>query len=350
MMARMPSVSRMRACSIVRTVDPVPSRRKFIGVLAGGALATLRDAKAQHAGKVWRIGYLAAGVRPPDGAPPVALRQALQELGYVDGRNVIYSGRWAEARSERLPALAVELVGLKVDLIVIFGGKPALAVKEATATIPVVFVGSGDPVAVGLIASFSRPGGNITGISDQSTELSAKRLELLKEVVPKAERVAVLWNADDLAMTLRYREIEKAARVLRVTVQPLGVREPEDFDLAFSAMTRERPDALVLVTDVLTNLNRKRVLDFATTHSIPAMYEYGFLVRDGGLMSYGPDFDDMLRRAAVYVDRILKGSKPSDLPVEQPTRYYLLVNLKTAEALGLTIPQSLQLRADEVIQ
>jgi putative tryptophan/tyrosine transport system substrate-binding protein len=328
----------------------VITRRQFIGVLGGGVLATLRDANAQQAEKVWRIGYLAAGARPLDGGPPAALRQALQELGYVDGRNVIYAGRWAEARSERLPALAVELVGEKVDLIVIFGGKAALAVKEATATIPVVFVGSGDPVAVGLIGSFSRPGGNITGISDQSTELSAKRLELLKEVVPKAERVAVLWNADDLAMTLRYREIEKAARVLRVTVQPLGVREPEDFDLAFSAMTRERPDALVLVTDVLTNLNRKRVLDFATAHSIPAMYEYGFLVRDGGLMSYGPDFDDMFRRAAVYVDRILKGSKPSDLPVEQPTRYYLLVNLKTAKALGLTIPQSLMLRADEVIQ
>ncbi|TMH28793.1 MAG: ABC transporter substrate-binding protein, partial [Betaproteobacteria bacterium] len=194
------------------------------------------------------------------------------------------------------------------------------------------------------------PGGNETGISDQSNVLSAKRLELLKEVVPKAERIAILWNADDLAMTLRYQEIEKAANVLHVTLQPLGVREPEDFDLAFTAMTREPPDALVLVTDVLTNLNRKRVLEFATAHSIPAMYEYGFLVREGGLTSYGPDFDDMYRRAAVYVDRILKGSKPSDLPVEQPTRYYLLVNLKTAKTLSLTIPQSLLLRADEVIQ
>ena len=325
-------------------------RRSFIGTVAGALIVAPLGTEAQQTGKVWRIGYLGAGARPPDGAPPAALRQALQELGYVDGRNVSYAGRWAEARSERLPALAAELVGLNVDLIVVFGGKAAHAVKEATATIPIVFVGGGDPVAVGLIASLSRPGGNITGISDQSTELSAKRLELLKEVVPKAERVAVLWNADDLAMTLRYQEIEKAARVLRVTVQPLGVREPEDFEPAFSAMTRERPDALVLVTDVLTNLNRKRVLDFATAHSIPAMYEYGFLVRDGGLMSYGPDFDDMLRRAAVYVDRNLKGSKPSDLPVEQPTRYYLLVNLKTAKTLGLTIPQSLQLRADEVIQ
>jgi putative ABC transport system substrate-binding protein len=325
-------------------------RRTFIRAFASTLLAVPLAAEAQQTGKVWRIGYLGAAARPPDGAPPAALRQALQELGYVDGRNVTYAGRWAEARTERLPALAAELVGLKVDLIVTFGGKTALAVKEATATIPIVFVGAGDPVGIGLIASLSRPGGSVTGISDQANELSPKRLELLKEVVPKADRVAVLWNADDRAMTMRYREIEKAAHVLGVTVQPLGVREPEDFELAFSTMTRERPDALLLVTDALTNLNRKRVIDFAGARSIPAMYEYGFLVRDGGLMSYGPDFDDMLRRAAVYVDRILKGSKPSDLPVEQPNRYYLLVNLKTAKALGLTIPQSLLLRADEVIQ
>jgi len=192
--------------------------------------------------------------------------------------------------------------------------------------------------------------GNITGITDQATELSAKRLELLKEAVPKASRIAVLWNADDRAMTLRYREIERAARILRVAVQPLGVREPDDFDVAFSAMTRDRPDALFLVTDALTTLNRKRILDFAAVHRIPAMYEFGFLVRDGGLMSYGADFDDIWRRAAVYVDRILKGAKPGELPVEQPTRYYLLVNVKTAKALGLTIPASLLLRADELIQ
>ena len=325
-------------------------RRRFIGMVAGVLLAAPLATYAQQPRRVWRIGYLSAGARPPDGAPPAPLREALRELGYADGQNIVYAGRWAEARSERLPALAAELVGLKADLIVTLGGKTALAVKEATSTIPIVFVGAGDPVGIGLIASFSRPGGNVTGVSDQANELSAKRLELLKEVIPKAERVAVLWNADDRAMTLRYREIEKAARVLRVTVQPLGVREPEDFELAFSTMTRERPDALLLVTDSLTNLNRKRVLDFAAAHSIPAMYEYGYLVQDGGLMSYGPDFDDRLRRAAVYVDKILKGSKPSDLPVEQPTRYYLLVNLKTAKALGLTIPQSLQLRADEVIQ
>lgn len=326
-------------------------RRSFIGAAAAATVALPLASAAEQAGKVWLIGYVSAGPRPPDGAPPAALRQALQHLGYVEGQNVSYACRWAEGRGERLRALSAELVGLKPDVIVAPGsGRAAQAVEGATLTIPIVFAGAGDPEAIGLVASLGRPGGNVTGISAQATELSAKRLELLKEMVPGAARVAVLWNADDQAMTLRYREIEKAARVLHVTVQPLGVREPEDFELAFSAMTRERPDALFLVTDALTILNRKRVVDFAAVHGIPAMYEFGSVVREGGLMSYGPDFDDIYRRAAIYVDRILKGSKPGDLPVEQPTTYYLLVNVKTGKALGLTIPQSLRLRADEVIQ
>ena len=330
--------------------DPMISRRVFISMMAGGLLAAPLAAEAQPAGKVWRIGYLANGARTPDGGPPAALRQALLELGYVEGKTVTYAGRWAEAKRGRLPGLVAELVDLKVDLIVTLGGPAAEAAKEATSTIPIVIASTGDAVGIGLIASLARPGGNITGITDQATELSAKRLEFLKEAVPKASRIAVLWNADDRAMTLRYREIERAARILRVAVQPLGVREPDDFDVAFSAMTRDRPDALFLVTDALTTLNRKRILDFAAVHRIPAMYEFGFLVRDGGLMSYGADFDDIWRRAAVYVDRILKGAKPGELPVEQPTRYYLLVNVKTAKALGLTIPASLLLRADELIQ
>jgi putative tryptophan/tyrosine transport system substrate-binding protein len=327
----------------------VTTRRAFLGTLAGALLVPL-TAGAQQAGKVWRIGFLQGGARTSDGAPPAALRQALQALGYVEGKEVTYAGRWAEARHDRLPRLAAELVGLKVDLIVTMGGPAAEAAKEATSTIPIVIAAAGDAVGTGLIASLARPGGNITGITDQAAELSAKRLELLKEAVPKASRIAVIWNADDRAMTLRYREVERAARILHVTVQPLGVREPDDFAVAFTAMTRERPDGLFLVTDALTTLNRKRILDFAATRRIPAMFEFGFLVRDGGLMSYGPDLDDNLRRAAVYVDRILKGARPGDLPVEQPTRYYLLINLKTAKSLGLTIPQSLLLRADEVIQ
>src|SRR5438876_133161 len=324
-------------------------RRTFIGAVAGALLAA-PVADAQQAGKTYRIGYLAVGARSMDGAPPASLRQALQELGYSEGKNVIYAGRWAEARREELPALAAELVALKVDLIITFGSPAAAAAKEASSTIPIVMALSGDPEGVGLVASLARPGGNVTGVTDNATALSAKRLELLKEAVPTASRIAVLWNARDQSMTLRYREIDRAARVLGVSVQPLGVGEPDDFDHAFAAMDRERPDALFMVTDSLTNLNRKRVLDFVEMRRLPAMYEYASLVREGGLISYGPSFDDMFRRTAVYVDKILKGAKPSELPVEQPTRYYLVVNLKTAKALGVTIPQSLLLRADEVIQ
>jgi putative ABC transport system substrate-binding protein len=239
---------------------------------------------------------------------------------------------------------------LKVNVIVTQGGPASLAAKRATSSIPIVLAQVGDADGIGLIQSLARPGGNVTGVTDQSVELSAKRLELLKETVPKASRIAVLWNADDLGMTLRYHEVEKAARVLHVAVQPLGVREPNDFDAAFSAMTQNRPDALFLVTDALTSLNRKRVIDFARVHRIPAVYEYDFLVEDGGLMSYGASPADNYRLAATYVDRIFKGSAPGTLPVERPNRYYLTVNLKTAKALSLTIPPSILLRADQVIE
>ena len=201
-----------------------------------------------------------------------------------------------------------------------------------------------------MVDSLARPGRNATGLSDQSTDLSAKRLELLKELVPKAEQVAVLWNEDDVAMTLRYREVDRASIALRVHLVPFGVREPEDFETAFSAMRRNPPHALLLLTDSFTILNRKRVIEFAKAQSIPTMYEYGSMVRDGGLISYGPNLDDLLRRSAVYVDKILKGTKPAELPVEQPTRYQLLLNSKTAKAIGLTLPQSLLLRADEVVE
>jgi putative ABC transport system substrate-binding protein len=275
----------------------------------------------------------------------------LRGLGYVEGQNVAYEARFAEGKAERLPSLAAELVRLKIDVIVATGGPAAVAAKQATSTIPIVLApAAGDAVAAGLIASLARPGGNVTGLTDESVQLSAKRMELLKEAVPKAALIAVLWNANDQGMTLRYREIEKAARILHVEVQALGVREPDDFAVAFSTMTRRRPDALFLVTDSLTILNRKRVIEFATTYRIPAMYEFSSYVRDGGLMSYGPSPEDGFRRAALYIDRIFKGAKPADLPAEQPTRYYLAVNLKTAATLGLTIPQSVLLRADEVIQ
>jgi putative ABC transport system substrate-binding protein len=326
------------------------NRRAFIGTVAGGLLAAPLAAGAQPEGKTWRVGFLSGGGQPPDGAPPLPLRQALQELGYVEQRHVIYLSRWANAKQDRLPGLAAELVGLKVDVIVTVGGPSSAAAKQASPSTPVVMALVGDADGLGLIDSLARPGGNVTGVTDQSADLSAKRLELITEAVPRAARIAVLWNSDDRGMTLRYRQVEKAAQTLHVTVQPLGVREPDDFDMAFSAMIANRPDALIMVTDALTLLNRKRVIDFAFVHRIPAMYEASLLVQDGGLMSYGANQDDNFRRAASYVDRIFKGASPSSLPVERPARYYLTINLKTAKALGLTIPPSLLQRVDQVIE
>ena len=325
-------------------------RRTFLASVSAALLAAAFAAHAQPIEKVWRIGFLSGGARPSDSAPPAALRQAMRELGYVEGKNVTYTGRWAEAGLERLPGLAAELAGLGVDLLLTMGGPSALAAKDAVSAIPIVFVAPGDAAGIGLVTSLARPGGNITGIAEPATELSAKRLGLLKEAVPGATRIAVIWNVNDRAMSLRFGEVERAARILRVTVQPFGVRKPQDIDDALAAMTRERPDAFFVVSDALTNINRKRILDFAATYRIPAMYEFAYYVREGGLMAYGPSADEMWRRAALYVDRILKGAKPGDLPVEQPTAYYLLVNLKAAKALGLTIPSPLLLRADEVIQ
>jgi len=308
-------------------------------------------AVAQPSQKLFRVGHLAAGARTPDGAPPGPLREGLRGLGYVEGRNVAYEARFAEGKMERLSELAADLVRLKVDVIVAQGWRAALAAKQATSTTPIVMApAAGDAVASGLIVSLARPGGNLTGMTDESVQLSAKRMELLKEAVPKAALIAIIWNSDDLGMTLRYRGIEEAARILKVEVLPLGVRGSEDFAVAFSTMARRRPDALFLVADALTAMNRKQVIEFAAAQRIPAMYEFGFYVRDGGLMSYGPNPEDAFRRAAVYIDRIFKGAKPADLPAEQPTRYYLGLNLKAAAAIGLTIPPSLLLRADQVAQ
>jgi putative ABC transport system substrate-binding protein len=322
-------------------------RRLFTSCLALGLLVA-QFAKAQRAGKTYRIGYLALGSRTDDGAPPAALRQALAQLGYVEGKNVAYVGRWAESMRERLPALAVELVDLKVDVIVTFTSGAARAARNASSAIPIVMAMSTDPVGQGLIASFAQPGGNITGMTDNAIDISAKRLQLLREAVPTASRIAVLWNERDSAITRRYVEIDRAAQALGMSVQPLGVREPDDFERAFSAMNGERPDALIMVTDALTNRNRKRVLDYAEAHRIPAMYEFASFVQEGGLMSYGPSDDDLFGRAAVYVDKILKGAKPSELPAEEPNVYHLVVNPRTVKTLGLNLPQALLLRAEFV--
>lgn len=325
-------------------------RRRVLLGIGSSLLAVPLAGRAQNPAKVWRIGFLTATARPPDGLPPPAFRLAMQEVGYTADKNVTYVGRWADLNADRLPVLAAELAQLQIDVLVTFGGPAALAAKAATTTIPIVVVAPGDALGVGLVTSLARPDGNVTGITDPATELSAKRLGLLKEAIPSAARIAVIWNANDRAMTLRYDEVEKAARLLNVTVQPLAVRKPEDIDTALSTMTRERPDAFFVVSDSLTTGNRKRIVDFAAAQHLPAMYEFGIFVQDGGLMSYGPTLDEMYRRAATYVDRILKGAKPSGLPLEQPTGYFLLLNLKTAKALGLTIPSAVLLRADEVIQ
>jgi putative ABC transport system substrate-binding protein len=325
-------------------------RRTFVCIVGSGLLACAHIAGAEQSGKVWRVGFLAGGARPPDGAPPAALREKLQALGYAEGKDIVYEGRWGGGHNERLRELAAELFSRKVDLIVAFGGAAAEAAKQKSSTIPIVVLIAGDVVETGLVASLARPGGNVTGINDPAAVLSAKRLEILKELVPAAKRVAVLWNAGNYAMTLRYREIEKAAHVLGMSVDPLGVREPDDFDVALAAMTRERPDALMMVTDALTNLNRQRVLDYVSARQIPAMYEFGYVVHAGGLISYGSDQNETFGLAADYVAKVLKGAKPGDLPVEQPNRYFLVINLKTARSLGLNISQSLLARADEVIQ
>ena len=334
-----------------------PGPRWLILTVRGHRFRCARHARRSLPG---RLAAAPEGIscRPPGGGRPDTrrcaarpLREGLRALGYVEGQNIAYEARFAEGKAERLPGLAAELVRLKVDVIVTQGGLSAVAAKQATSTIPIVMaLVRGRRRGNRVDREPRAPGGNITGMTDESVQLSAKRMELLKEAVPKASMIAVLWNANDQGMTLRYREIEKAARILNVEVQALGVREPDDFAVAFSAMTRRRPDAMFLVADPLTIVNRKRVIEFAATYRIPAMYEFSFFVRDGGLMSYGPSAEDEFRQAALYVDRILKGAKPADLPAVQPTRYYLTVNVKTATTLGLTIPPSVLLRADDVVQ
>ncbi len=330
-------------------------RRGALGLtlaLTVGVLLAPPAVDAQLPGKVVRIGTLLSGSRPasPDWKQRWAFVEGLRELGWVEGQNLTIEDRWAEGKTVRLPELAAELVRLRVDLLFTVSWPAAVAAKRATTTIPVVIVSAGDPVGTGLVASLAHPGGNVTGLGDLATELSAKRLQLLTEAVPRVSRVAVLWNSTDGGMTLRFRQIQIAARTLGVTVRPLGVQEPDDFDQAFTAMTQERPDALFVISDPLTGAYRKRILEFAAKHRLPAMYENRGFVDDGGLISYGPSPSDLLRRGAAYVDKILRGARPADLPVEQPTRLELVVNLKTASSLGLTLPQSILIRADHVIQ
>ena len=325
--------------------------RRLICAISLAMLLAPLGAAAQQPEKVPRIGYFSAG--SPSSAPHLleAFRKGLRELGWVEDKNIVIDYRFAEGRSDRLPDLAAELVRLKVDIIVAVPTPAAAAAKNATETIPIVMIGAYDPVGVGLIAGLARPGGNVTGSSySVGLEIIAKQLELLKETVPKVRRVAILWNPANPSHPLVVRELNVAARSLGVQLQFLEARGPNEFEGAFAAMAKERMGALLVVPDSVSFLHRTRLADLAARSHLPAAYGLRGHVDAGGLMSYGPDSADLFRRAATYVDKILKGAKPADLPVEQPTKFELVVNLKTAKALGLTIPQSVLVRADEVIQ
>ena len=328
------------------------TRRVFVGALAGGIVAAPLAAEAQQAGKVYRIGILAnVPLTDSQGARLWgAFIQGLRELGYVEGKNITIEWRFSEGKYERLPELAADLARLKVDVIVAPATQNVAVAKQATGTIPIVMTGSGDPVGSGLVVSLARPGGNVTGLSVLAPEIVGKQLELLKEIVPKVSRVAVLWNPTNTSHPLLLREAKVAARSLGVQLHILEARGPEEVESAFATMTRERAGALLVPTDGMFLLHRARIAELAAKHRLPAMYGLREFVDAGGLMVYGASLRDSFRRAATYVDKILKGAKPGDLPVEQPTKFELIINLKTAKALGLTIPQSLLLRADEVIQ
>ena len=326
------------------------SRRDFIAVLAAGSLAAPRRAQAQQAGKVPRVAFLGNSTAALEANLVGPFREGLRDLGYVEGRNIVVEYRWAEGKYERLPELVAELLALKVDVIVAAGTPAALAVKRATTTIPLVMVAVGDPVGTGLVASLARPGGNLTGLASIAPDLEGKLLELLKELVPKLSRVSFLMNPDNAFHAMSATHAGEAAAVLHLKLRFVGVRTESEFDQAFAAIVKDLPGALVVLADRVFLHNRQRIVDFAARNRLPVVYPYRELVEAGGLMCFGPNYADMHRRAATYVDKILKGAKPADLPVEQPTKFELIINLKTAKALRLTIPQSLLGRADEVIK
>ena len=324
----------------------------FVWLLTTVLLTTVPPAEAQQAGRLPTIGYLAP-VFPCSGAVPSldAFRQGLRDVGYVEGQNISIACRSAAGKSERLRDLAAELVQLKVDVLVAAGGEPiAFAAKQATQIIPIIMTNVGDPVASGLVASLDRPGGNLTGLATVSPELSGKRLELLKEAFATVSRIAVFRNPANPGQDPQIREMKIVGQTLGLQLQILEVRGLDDFDTAFSAVMRGRAHALVILPDPLTNTQARRIADFAAKHRLPAMYHRMESIEAGGLMAYGPNYNDLFRRAAVYVDKILKGSTPADLPVEQPTKFEFIINLKTAKQMGLTIPPNVLARADRVIK
>ncbi|HEX3349947.1 MAG TPA: ABC transporter substrate-binding protein [Acetobacteraceae bacterium] len=339
----------MRTANEGGKIESRPVRRRALMSLLGSAVIgrphwALADAPA----KIYRVGTLNAN-GPAFGAFEASLQRGLAAHGYEIGRNLALERRGAEGNADRLPELLREIVATNVDVILTFGYEAAFVAKVGT-TVPVVVFSAGDPVGTGLVESLARPGGHLTGISDVSAEVTPKRMELLKQFAPALGRVAVLYNAGDLAMRLRYSAAQQGARDLGISIQPLGVREPADFELAIGGMTHDMPDGILMVSDPLTVLHRQKIFDFARAQRLPAIYEYDFLARDGGLMSYGLDSDETFDRFTALTSRILHGAKPAELPFEQPTLFRFALNMKTAKAIGFAVPPSLLAFADEVIE
>ncbi len=325
-------------------------RRTFISLLGGAAVAWPVATTAQQARRIPRIGFMGNSTPALEANLVGAFREGLGELGYQESRNIIIEYRWADGRYERFPALVADLLAVPVDVIVTAGTPATLAVKNATSTIPLVMIAVGDPVGTGIVPSLARPRGNITGLSSIAPDLEGKRLELLREMIPKLSQVALFLNPTNEFHAVSVRQAFAAAQALGIKLQPLEVRTSEELDGAFAAIVRTKPDALLILADRVFLHNRKRMMDFAAEHRLPSVNAYRELVEVGGLMSYGPSYEDMHKRAADYVDKILKGAKPGDLPVEQPSKFTLILNVKSAKALGLEIPPMLLARADEVIE
>jgi putative ABC transport system substrate-binding protein len=321
-------------------------RRKFIaGLGAAVSVPSIAGHALAQQPRIYRVGILGILRRPSESA----FRDAMKDLGYVEGKNVVYLARYSQ-KMDRLAETAAELVRARPDIIVTAGGPAAAAAKAATTTIPIVLWGAGDPVGSGIIVNVSHPGGNITGVTELSTELTAKRLQLFKDVVPGLKRVAVIWNDEDRAMSLRFREAEDAAPRLGMSIKPLPIHDVDDFDAVFTALARDPPDGVLVVTDRITAEREPELIRFLIIRRMPSAFEFPQGARAGGLMSYGPSIAELAPRAAAFVDRILKGAKPGDLPLEAPVKWHLIVNRKTAQAIGIEIPQSILTRADEVIQ
>jgi putative ABC transport system substrate-binding protein len=328
------------------------NRRTAIRCLATFILTTASLAEAQQAGKIFRIGFLDNSTASGMAVLIDAFRQELSKLNWIEGKNLTIDYRFAEGKTDRLPDLAAELVRLKVDLIVTTATPPALAAKSATTTIPIVMTNPGDPVAAGLVASLARPGGNVTGFSSLSPELNTKRLEILKDAIPRLARVGLLWPlGTGIAQDLQMKELRAAAVALKLKLEEIAVQpDGKSLDSAFQTAKQNRVQAIMTTASRLFFAERKRIVDLATKHRLPAVYFQKEFVDEGGLMSYGVDFDDLYRKAAHYVDRILKGTKPADLPVQQATKFEFIINLKAAKQIGITIPYELLARANQVIK